>query len=132
IELDREVQRILAAAVADLIEILLDDTELVRDVICRRDDVRGLGVHEALGNRALEASDAQHRVVRRRQLVANLHCEGELLPEIGDGNTLEPWIHSQDERLRLRLVRGGDADAVRPWHGEWALFRARTPENQAG
>ncbi len=83
VDLDREVERILAALVPDLVDLLLDRRQVFVSRSAAAFSAASVDLPSALGDLALDAADPDDGVVRFADLVADPQRQRELLLQIG-------------------------------------------------
>ena len=106
IQLDGEVERVLAAAVADLVDLLLDRAELAAEAVESSHQGSVLILLQPVVHLLFQFAHQNHDFVRVGHPVADLHGERELLREIGDGDVVEAGILFDLELVGERLAVG--------------------------
>ena len=105
VDLDREVQRILAALVPHLVDLFLDRAEACRQPVAGALSGASVDFARRSFDLLLDVADLDDGVVRFADLVADLDREIELLLQVGVGRCRAADACVTTQRLRLRCGR---------------------------
>src|SRR5215472_14749 len=103
VELNGEVQRVLAAAVLYLVDLFLDGAQLLHE---------GIEFQGPIGDLLFEVTDGDHDLVGFAGAIADLHGELELLGEVGDGDGVDARVLLDVHALGESLAVDGEAHGV--------------------